>query len=124
MNQSVCPIKEVGRFGLWSRHVHKSARCVVKSMVGLLVLALAPSSPTQGQLDNPVYVNDSPRAWELFRRAQDQAADNAGESVRLFQELLDEYSAKVLPRYDTGDQAQWMTVRLRVLEQLHGNYDL
>ena len=50
--------------------------------------------PAAGQQDNPVYVDDSPRAWELFLLARDQAADNVGEAVRLYQELLDDYGEK------------------------------
>ena len=33
-----------------------------------------------GQADNPVYVDDSPQAWEMFRQAQDQARNNAGDT--------------------------------------------
>ncbi len=55
--------------------------------LGPIVLAsfVAAAPPPQ----NPVYIDDSPRAWEQFQSAQDQAPDNAGEAVRLYQELLD-----------------------------------
>ena len=62
--------------------------------VACLVVVLAPCT-ARGQ-DNPTYVDDSPRAWELFQLAQDQASGNLGEAVRLYQELLDEYALKLM----------------------------
>jgi outer membrane protein assembly factor BamB len=70
-----------------------------------------------GQQDNPVYVDDSPQAWELFRRAADQTRDNAAEAVRLYQELLDDFALKLIPVREK-DPDQFMCVRLRVLAAL------
>ena len=69
------------------------------------------------QVDNPVYVDDSPQAWELFRQAQDQTEQNAGEAVRLYQELLDDFGLKLIPASEAaGDQ--FKAVRQRVLDAL------
>ena len=86
----------------------------------LLGLALAVSGwlvpPAPGQA-NPVYVDDSPRAWELFRQAREQAKDNLGEAVRLYQELLDDYAEKLLP-IDEAREDHLVAVRSRVLIEL------
>ena len=88
----------------------------------LLALFIRPL-PAAGQQDKPVYVDDSPRAWELFLRARDQASDNLGEAVRLYQELLDDYGEKLLPvREATPDH--FVAVRARVLTELSGNQGL
>ena len=73
-----------------------------------------------GQQENPVYVDDSPRAWELFLLAGDQAADNLGEAVRLYQELLDDYGTKLLP-ITRAAADHFTSVRGRVLDRLSGN---
>ena len=70
----------------------------------------------RGQSDNPVYVDDS-QAWELFRQAQDQARDNAGEAVRLYQELLDEFGMKLIPVSEASPE-HYEAVRQRVPEAL------
>ena len=67
--------------------------------------------------ENPVYVDDSPRAWELFRRALDQAAENPSEAARLHQELLDQYALRVIPRSEVGRDLM-QSVRQRVNETL------
>lgn len=67
--------------------------------------------------DNPVYVDDSPQAWELFRRAQDQSADNPSEAARLYQQLLDDYAYRLIPRREGADD-QMLSVRARVHEAL------
>jgi outer membrane protein assembly factor BamB len=72
------------------------------------------------QPDNPVYVDDSPRAWELFRQAREQAKDNIGEAVRLYQELLDDYAMKLLPINETSED-HLVAVKARVLAELLGN---
>jgi outer membrane protein assembly factor BamB len=74
------------------------------------------------QNDNPVYVDNSPIAWELFLRAQDQTAENAAEAVRLFQELLDEYAMKLAPVISAPEHLT--SVRHRVLAQLRADPDL
>lgn len=73
--------------------------------------------------ENPVYIDDSPQAWELFQLAQDQVADNAGEAVRLYQELLDEYSKALLP-INTLTDDHYVAVRSRVLKELLSNQKL
>jgi len=66
---------------------------------------------------NPVYVDDSPQAWEQFQLAQDHAPANTGEAVRLYQELLDEYALKLVPMTAvTPDQL--VAVRARVLAEM------
>jgi outer membrane protein assembly factor BamB len=72
---------------------------------------------------NPVYVDDSPRAWELFRRGQDLAPDNPSESVRLYQELLDDYGLKLVPINEASPD-HFAAVRLRVLAELRTNETL
>ncbi len=72
---------------------------------------------------NPVYVDDSPRAWELFRRARDQAPDNASEAARLYQELLDDYGLKLVPVSEAA-RDHFVAVRLRVLAQLRADDEL
>jgi len=63
----------------------------------IMIIATAPEAAAQID-DNPVYVDDSPHAWELFHQAADQERENAGESARLYQELLDRYAFKLIPR--------------------------
>ncbi len=76
-----------------------------------------------GQQDNPVYVDDSPRAWELFLLAGDQVADNLSEAVRLYQELLDDYGMNLLPMTRTATD-HFTAVRGRVLDKVSGNQRL
>lgn len=85
------------------------------ALVGTVVLAAAGAAAAQQE--NPVYVDDSPRAWELFQLAQDQAKNNAGEAVRLYQELLDDYAMKLLPISELIDD-HFFAVRARVLAEL------
>lgn len=86
-----------------------------------LAMVLAPAAIAQQ--DNPVYVDDSPQAWEIFRRARDQARDNTAESVRLYQELLDEFSLKLIPVHE-NEPDLLSAVRLRVLAALRGDAKL
>ncbi|MHC4303008.1 MAG: outer membrane protein assembly factor BamB family protein [Planctomycetota bacterium] len=82
--------------------------------------ALTGLGTASAQQENPVYVDDSPRAWELFRMARDQARANLSEAARLYQELLDDYAMKLLPISETsGDH--FVAVRARVLTELMGN---
>lgn len=91
--------------------------------IGPVILAAAVIANFTGRIlaqsDNPVYVDDSPQAWELFRQAQDQARNNGGEAVRLHQELLDEFALKLIPG-SAGEvpPEQYKAVRQRVLEAL------
>ncbi len=84
------------------------------------VSVLGGAAAATAQQGNPVYVDDSPRAWELFRTAQDQVKDNLGESVRLYQELLDDYGMKLLPINELAAD-HFTAVRARVLAELTGN---
>ncbi len=79
----------------------------------VLVSFVAAAPPPQ----NPVYIDDSPRAWEQFQLAQDQAPDNAGEAVRLYQELLDDYAMKLVPM-TAATEDHFVAVRGRVLAEL------
>lgn len=79
--------------------------------------ALLTPLPAWAQVENPVYVDDSPHAWELFRQAQDQTAQNVGEAVRLYQELLDDFALKLIPVSEAATN-QYKAVRQRVLEAL------
>lgn len=69
--------------------------------------------------DNPVYVSDSPEGWELFQRAQDQAADNPTEAARVYQQLLDGFALRLLPRSEF-DRDHLLSVRERVHAALRG----
>ena len=87
-----------------------------------LLSAAIGAAPTAAwaRQSNPVYVDDSPRAWELFRRGQDLASDNPSESVRLYQELLDDYGLKLVPINEASPD-HFAAVRLRVLDELLAN---
>jgi outer membrane protein assembly factor BamB len=75
----------------------RSRRLLRAATLFAAIIAMAHARPAAAQQDNPVWVDDSPRAWELFQRAEDQGADNTAEAIRLFQELLDEYPLKLVP---------------------------
>ncbi len=90
-------------------------------LAALAIMGLWGATPeASAQQGNPVYVDDSPRAWELFRRARDQAKDNASEAVRLYQELLDDYGFKLVPVSEAAPD-HFVAVRLRVLAQLRAD---
>ncbi len=84
-----------------------------------LGLALLLAAPARAQEENPVYVDDSPRAWQILQRADDHLADNVGEAVRLYQELLDDYGDRVLPVGLTRTD-QFASTRTLVLRRLAG----
>lgn len=88
-----------------------------------VLLAAALTAPCAAQLDNPVYVDDSPQAWMLFQQAEDQVEDNVGEAARLYQELLSDFGLKLIP-LSPLDDSQFGSVRSRVLQALRGNADL
>ncbi|MCI0629551.1 MAG: PQQ-binding-like beta-propeller repeat protein [Phycisphaerales bacterium] len=93
-------------------------RSALRSILIILVIGcFAPR--TLAQPENPVYVDDSPQAWELFRHAQDQVRHNAGEAVRLYQELLDDFALKLIPVAE-GEAARdhFTAVRRRVVQAL------
>lgn len=79
-------------------------------------VALGAVTSAEGQ-EAPVYVDDSPFAWELFREAQEQAAVNVGESVRLYQDILDELALRLIPA-DSVSPNRFQAARLRVLDEL------
>jgi len=85
---------------------------------GLILLFLV--RPAVAQQDNPVYADDSPQAWELFQQARDQARDNAGEAIRLYQELLDEFGLKLIRSIDSSTDLL-RSVRSRVLKQVQAD---
>jgi outer membrane protein assembly factor BamB len=82
-------------------HPLPGARGGLGGLIACAALFTAAEAPAN---DNPVYVDDSPRAWELLRQARAQAPDNVGEAVRLYQELLDDYALRLVPaRESTPD---------------------
>ncbi len=101
-------------------HADRKHSFPLVALAAVLLIGLARAA---GQQDNPVYVDDSPRAWELFLQAGDQAADNLGEAIRLYQELLDDYGMKLLPVTLTAPD-HFVSVRARVLDELAGNRTL
>jgi outer membrane protein assembly factor BamB len=96
-----------------STSMHQTIRFIAAVTLAACVLP----TPGFGQSENPVYVDDSPQAWELFRQAQDQTRNNAGEAVRLYQELLDEFALKLIPIAD-GASDHLKAVRQRVIQNL------
>ena len=89
-----------------------------------LVVVVILAGPVAGQTDeNPVYIDDSPRAWELFQRASDQRKENVGEAARLYQELLDTYAFKLIPAGVT-EEDRFASTRQRVHETLLADEEL
>lgn len=91
---------------------------------GLLAVGAASWAPglvALGQFDdNPVYVDDSPAAWELFRRARDHEQENPGEAARVYQELLDLHAHKLIPLRE-ADRHHLASARIRVNAALLAN---
>jgi outer membrane protein assembly factor BamB len=90
----------------------------VSGALAVATLALA-TAAASGQQDNPVYVDDSPRARQLLLQARDHARDNLGEAVRIYQELLDDYGPRLLP--SARDPDLFVPVRATVLADLAGD---
>lgn len=88
-----------------------------------LVFVLAGTGRLEARQDNPVFVEDSPVAWELFRRTEDQVSENVGEAVRQVQELLSEYPLKLIPVSHAAVD-HFTSVRWRVVELLRSNPEL
>lgn len=108
----------LNRRGVAARQTWKALRPFAGRLSGVLAigtLAVMSRSVT-AQQDNPVYVDDSPRARQLLLQARDQARDNLGESVRLYQELLDDYGPRLLPA--ARDPDLFLPVRATVLAEL------
>lgn len=85
------------------------------------MLAWVPGPDSRGQFDdNPVYVDDSPAAWEMFRRARDHEQENPGEAARVYQELLDLHALKLIPLRE-GDRHHLVSARGRVNAALLAN---
>src|SRR5262245_19033218 len=97
----------------------RASRCRPVTAVFALMAALS-AGPANAQQENPVYVDDSPQAWELFRRAADQVRENTAESVRLYQELLDEFGLKLIPAL-ASEPDYFASVRSRVLVMLRSD---
>jgi len=86
--------------------------------VTAFVLLLSAAATAQQQ--NPVYVDNSPRAWSLLQQAQQQTAGNPGQAARVYQELLDDYAMKLIPLSATATE-HFVSVRRRVLRSLREN---
>ncbi|MGI9012700.1 MAG: PQQ-binding-like beta-propeller repeat protein [Phycisphaerales bacterium] len=99
---------------------HSCLPAVLLAMVTAIAVPLRASAQFD---DNPVYVDDSPRAWELFQRAGDQQAENTGEAARLYQELLDNYADKLIPAA-ANDNNRFASVRARVHAALRAAPDV
>jgi len=97
---------------------HLSIRRCLTALVVLWIVG-----PAFAQHDNPVYVDDSKRAWEQFRLAAEQREDNLGESVRLYQSLLDDFTFALIPSH-TMSQDHFRAVRSRVLDVLRRDDEL
>jgi len=85
------------------------------SIVAAVAVCLAPwmlpsTSPLHAQIGSPVTVDDSPSAWELLQRAQDQAATNPAEALRLIDRVLRESPTKLVPA-ERGDPDRFRPVR-------------
>ncbi len=77
--------------------------------------------PACGQpVASAVYVDDSARAFDLLRRAIEQAADNPGEAVRQFQHLLEDFGPRLVP-LRAEDPDTLTSVRRRVLAALRAD---
>lgn len=92
-------------------------------IVVIALLSAMVSTSAIAQQENPVYVDDSPQAWELFRRAADQVRENTAESVRLYQELLDDFGLKLIPAV-ANEPDYFASVRRRVLVMLRSDQRL
>lgn len=94
-------------------------RLVTLVVTALTAVVMMPAA-ARAQTQSPVYIDDAPRAWELFRLAREQVASNTGEAVRLYQELLDAYGRRVIPRHE-ATTSEFVSVRTRVLSDLREN---
>ncbi len=88
----------------------------MRYILAWVVMAVTTSAVVSAQL-SPVYVDDSPIAWEMYREAREQADVNVVEAVRLYQELLDEFAVRLLPAHET-DGHRFQAVRRAVLNDL------
>lgn len=95
-------------------------RLNLRAAVAAVLLA---GSALYAQQDNPVYVDDSPQAWELYRQADDQSRHNVGEAVRLYQEMLDEFALKLIPVSEAASD-HFTSVRRRVHSALRSDPSL
>ncbi len=104
-----------------SRFMQPQSR-ICRQLLCTIALAMCVAG-AQAQQDNPVYVDDSPRAWELLRRARAQLTDNKGQAIRLYQELMDDYGMKLVPFRDS-DGDHFVAVRSQVLKDLRSSREL
>lgn len=100
-----------------------ASRRVLIAMLALLPGALIAAPAAVAQVDSPVYIDDSPQAWELFRQAKDQQRNNLGECLRLCQEVLDDFTYKLIPVNEKTTELH-RSARLRVLEYLVSDEEL
>lgn len=63
----------------------------------LLIALIGVASRAVAQPDNQVYVDQSPRAWDLLQQARDQVGVNVDQAARLYQQLLNDYSDTLVP---------------------------
>jgi outer membrane protein assembly factor BamB len=108
--------------GIIMAGLSRRPRTILAALVYVILTCLRPAG-CFSQMENPVYVDDSPLAWEMFQRAQDQARDNVTEAVRLYQELLDQYSEKLIP-VAPGERDRMYAVRTRVLDSIRADNEL
>ncbi|MEE2719323.1 MAG: PQQ-binding-like beta-propeller repeat protein [Planctomycetota bacterium] len=92
-------------------HMHRSRSCLLPA----LLLTLGPHALAQ---DNPVYVDESPLARQILEQADDVAATNPAEAVRLLQELVDASGHQVVPTADGPEPIWFRSVRERVEDRL------
>ncbi|MFK7961783.1 MAG: PQQ-binding-like beta-propeller repeat protein [Phycisphaerales bacterium] len=86
------------------------------------ILGPARVAPAQA-MDTAVYVDASPRAGDLVLRAIEQSEENAGESLRLIQELLDESGDRLVP-IDGRSADHFVEARTRCLNLLRRRPEL
>jgi outer membrane protein assembly factor BamB len=86
------------------------------AILGVLIITMH----AHAQAENPVYINDSPRAQELLLQALDQRETNIEETVRLFQELLDTHGDMLVP-VSVEDTPIYQSVRQRIVRLLQAD---
>ena len=102
----------------------RGGRRIASLLATAAMLSFGGVSGPRAALGQPVasavYVDDSTRAFDLVRRAIEQAADNPGEAVRQFQHLLEDFGPRLVPV--RGEDPDTLTsVRRRVLAALRAD---
>ena len=98
-----------------NRLIHRILTAVVMTAGGLIS-----ASPANAQTKRPIYVDESPRASDLLLRASENIESNAGEAVRLFQQLLDNNADRLTPIRRTAPD-HFTSIRRQVLSSLRSN---